>query len=350
MAVTLADIAKSAGVSQATVSRSLNDSDLIPDKTKKRIKKIAEELGFEFNANARSLITSKTGTIGIIYPNNSADFSYNLHFTSWHNELRDQLEKENLDIIISYFENKYTGQNNIRKLISGKKVDGLIIIQPVFDIETLELLKRSNKPFVFLKYVPDIDGAEKDIDVVYIDHFQGGYLAAEHLIKLGHRNIMSISADIRGGEFNLRSEGYKAALNNHGIAFDEKKLVFGDTSFNSGYQIAIDHIDTIKNTTAIFSQNDLMALGAIRALKELKIRVPEDIAVVGYDNIEFATYYKPYLTTIHQPTKEIAMLTCERLVSLLNNKESSVRRRIVLQPKLIVRESCGAPEQIKVTV
>lgn len=344
MAVTLADIAKTAGVSQSTVSRSLNDSPLIPDKTKKRIKKIAEELGFEFNANARSLITRKTGTIGIIYPNSSKDFSYNLHFSSWYNELRDKLEKENLDIIVSYFENKYTGQNNIKKLISGKKVDGLIIIQPVFDIETLELLKRNNTPFVFLKYIPDLGNEEKDIDVVYIDHFQGGHMATEHLIKLGHRSIMSITADIIGGEFNLRSEGYKFALSNNNITINEKMILLGDTSFNSGYQAIINNIEMVKKTTALFAQNDLMALGAIRALKELSIRVPEDIAVVGYDNIEFATYYKPYLTTVHQPTKEIAMLTCERLVNLLNNKESSVRRRIVIQPRLIVRESCGALE------
>jgi LacI family transcriptional regulator len=180
MTITSKEIALIAGVSQSTVSRSLNDSPLISEKTKERIRKVAKEQGFVFNANARSLSTNKTNTVGIIYPDNFNDFSVNLYFSSLHNQLRESLEKENLDLIVSFAENKFTKTNNIERLIKCQKVDGLIIVKSKLDHQTVNYLKSSKIPFVFMHHIPDISQLHNvDVDIVCTDHIKGGYLATE---------------------------------------------------------------------------------------------------------------------------------------------------------------------------
>jgi len=341
MTITSKEIALLAGVSQSTVSRSLNDSPLVSKKTKERIRKIAEEQGFAFNANARSLSTNKTDTIGIIYPDNFHDFSVNLYFSSLHNQLRESLERENLDLIVSFAENKFTKTNNIERLIKCRKVDGLIIVKSNIDNQTINYLKNSRIPFVFMHHFPNTAQLQ-DIDIVCTDHVRGGYLATEHLIKLGHSKIICISSLTETPEYELRTKGYKAALNDYNIPIDERLILYGGISFKSSYEAIKRSFDLFKHATAVFAENDIMALGVIEALREFGVSVPDDIAVVGFDDIEMSTFFKPYLTTIHQPREEIAMLTCHRLVELINSKRPSAPRKIVIQPKLIVRESCGS--------
>ncbi|WP_201318926.1 LacI family DNA-binding transcriptional regulator [Paenibacillus sp. EPM92] len=341
MPITTKDIARIANVSQSTVSRCLNNSPTISEETKKRVLQIAQQNGFQFNANARSLSTNKTHTIGVIFPRILLDYGFDINFKSWQDELMENLERLNLDVIVSLFENRFTKQNNIKKLITGRKVDGLIILQPELDRDTVAFLEKMNVPYVFCKYLPDIYKTE-EVDFVYVNQFKGGYLASEHLLNLGHKNILCISANVGGDEFRLRTEGFKSAFTDHGLEFDDKMLFFGDTTFKSGYQVIKENEGVLKEITAIFAQNDLMALGVISALKDRGIDVPNDIAVVGYDNIEICEFFKPHLTTIHQPTKELAELTCGRLVALLNSKKSNVKQKTVIEPKLVIRESCGS--------
>jgi len=340
MAITTKDIAKMANVSQSTVSRCLNDSPMISEKTKKKVLKIAQEHGFQFNAHARSLSANRTYTIGVILPKSLFDFEGEVHFRSWQNELIESLERMEFDVIVSFFENRFTKQNNIKRLIAAKKVDGLIILEPALDDETITILEETDVPFIFCKYIPPFYKT-RDVDFVCVDQFKGGYIAANHLIKQGHKNIMCISANHIGGEFGLRTEGFKAALHDNNLQYSDKMLFYGDTTFESGYRLIKDNVEMLKNITAIFAQNDLMALGSILALKESGINVPKDIAVIGFDDIELCTFYKPYLTTIHQPTKEIAALTCKRLIEKLNATESTPRQKLEISPTLVIRESCG---------
>jgi LacI family transcriptional regulator len=340
MSITTQDIAKLANVNQSTVSRCLNNSPLVSEKTKQRILKIAEENGFQFNASARSLITKRTNTIGIVFPKSLLEQGLSVHFTSWLNALIESLGELEFDAMVSFSENETTGQNNIKKLITAKKIDGLIILHPDLDKETVDFLEKSNIPFIFSKYLP-ANCKTKDVDYVYVDQFKGGYLATEHLIKLGHERILCISANISGGEFDLRTEGYKSAIYDNNLSFNKDLLFFGDSTFNSGYTVIKENDTILKNITAIFAQNDLMALGAMSALNELQINVPNDIAVVGYDDIQLCTYFKPYLTSILQPTNEVAILTCKRLVEALNSNGTSMKQNLSIQPKLVIRESCG---------
>ena len=164
----------------ATVSRSLNGSTLIPEITRKRIRGIADQLGFEFNAHARSLITRRVGTIGIILPPDFDRFGVNLYHGTLHNALRSVLECNDIDLIVAFLNNHFTGGNNVRKLVGRKKVDGLIIVQPVFERELVEFLRSKEMPFVFSHYPPPEDCPD-DVDVIYPDNEQGGFLAARHL-------------------------------------------------------------------------------------------------------------------------------------------------------------------------
>ena len=312
---------------------------MISDKTKRKVLKIAEEHGFQLNANARSLSANKTYTVGVILPKVLFDMGLDFHFRSWQNELIESLERMELDVIVSFFENRFTKQNNIERLLATKKVDGLIIMEPEIDDETNKILEKTDIPFVFCKYVPPFY-KKGNVDYVCVDQFRGGYLAGEYLIKLGHEHILCISSNQVGDEFKLRTEGFNAAFHDHNLQFDKKMLFYGGCTFKSGYQVIKDNINIMKDITAVFAQNDLMALGAISALKESGINVPDDISVIGYDDIDLCTFYKPYLTTINQPTKDTAALTCKRLIEKLNVVEPDLKLEIKINPKLIIRESC----------
>ncbi|MCX7708831.1 MAG: LacI family transcriptional regulator [Clostridia bacterium] len=338
MAVTIKDIAKIAGVNHSTVSRSLNDSPLISAETKERIKRIAEELGFEFNSNARGLSTKKTGTIGLVYPEGFENFNTNLFFSSIQRHVRQTVEREDYDVIVTFPKNRYTGGDNIQKLISRKKVDGLIIVHPDIEDQDLKYLTDTGIPFVFLHKKPASD-LGKNIDFYCTDHFKGGYLAAKHLLNAGRKRILCISYDI--DEFHMRTEGYKKALEEQRIPYDEKLVFYGDCSFESAFEAINNHMDIVKTVDGIFAQSDLMAYGAIEALRKNHIEVPEHVAVVGYDDIELGALLSPKLTTIHQPREELVVMACQRLIELIREDQKAGGTEKVLEPFLVIRESCG---------
>ncbi|TDT56507.1 LacI family DNA-binding transcriptional regulator [Fonticella tunisiensis] len=343
MTVTIKDIAKIAGVSHATVSRSLNDSPLVAEKTKKRIKELADNLGFEFNANARSLSTNKTGTVCAIFPQKFGEFGASLYYISLLNQLRTSLEEEGIDLIVSFPKSSKTGESNIKRLIISKKVDGIIIIHPrleKIDGQIINFMELSKIPYIFLHHYSSFY-EENLADSIYTDHFYGGYNATDYLIKLGHKKIMCITSVGNSYEFEQRLNGYKAALNQNNIPVDENLILFGYRDIASGYNLVRDNIKSItdKGVTAIFAHTDLMAIGAMEALKEFNIKVPDDVSIVGYDDIELAEDFKPALTTIHQPREEIALLGCKRIVEMINGKKIKNKINIVLQTRLVVRES-----------
>lgn len=345
MPITIRDIAKLAGVSHATVSRSLNNSPLVAAETRNKINELAQSLGFQFNANARSLSTNKSGTICIIYPESQDEHGVSMFYTSLVNQVRDSLERVGMDIIVTFPNNNFTGESNIKRLIISRKIDGIIIVHPNLvdvDKQVLHFIEMSKVPYVFLHHYPSFL-EDNTVDAIYTDHVRGGYLAAQYLIKSGHKNIACITSNekLKSAEFQQRTEGYKAALNNNNIPFDNELIFYGTRDIMSGYNIIKENIDCLlkKSVTAIFAQTDLMAIGVMEALKELRYNIPEDFSIVGYDDIDLIKSFKPNLTTIHQPREEIALLGCERLIELINGKKKKKIINTMLQPKLIIRES-----------
>ncbi len=337
----------------ATVSRSLNDSALIPETTRRRIHTIADQLGFEFNAHARSLITRRVGTIGIILPPDYDRFGVQMYHGTLHSALRSVLECNDIDLIVAFLTNHFSGRNNVRKLVSRKKVDGLIIVQPVFERELIEFLWSKEIPFVFSHYPPP-EECPANVDVIYPDNEQGGLLAARHLASIGRKRILCIGS--KGDrphhrEWDLRMEGMRRGFQESGIPVGPGDFLRGDMTIESGYALVMSRRESLRGYDGIAALNDLMAIGAILAVKETGLSIPRDIAVIGYDDTDLAAAMRPSLSTIHQPREELSLVTCERLLELVRSRHAgrssrtAVRRpvqaarRIVLSPKLVVRDS-----------
>jgi len=344
---TLREVAKAAGFSMATVSRSLNDSSLIPEKTRKRIREIAKELGFEFNAHARSLITRKVGTIGIILPPDYDQLGVNLYHGTLHSSLRSVLECNDIDLLVTFLNNHFTGGNNIRKLVARKKVDGLIIVQPVFERELIDYLHTREMPFVFSHYPPP-DPCPADVDIIYPDNEHGGYLAGQHLGVIGKKRILCVTTPrekVTDREYVLRLAGARRGLAESGITLRPEDLRIGNQTMESGYDAVMNAAPRIREYDAILALNDLMAIGALLAVGKLGLRVPDDIALIGYDDTDLAACIRPSLTTIHQPREELSSATCERLLELIKSRrlDGGPRdaKRTLLTPKLVVRETTG---------
>ncbi len=336
----------------STVSRSLNGSNLIPETTRSRIRGIAERLGFEFNAHARSLITRRVGSIGIILPPDFDRFGVNLYHGTLHNALRSVLEQNDLDLIVAFLTNHFTGGNNVRKLVSRQKVDGLILVQPAGDQELIAFLHAKEIPFVFSHYPPPPKCPE-GVDVIYPDNELGGFLAGEHLAGIGRSRVLCIACRAeppREREWDLRLAGVNRGLSVGKVSLRTKDILWGDGTMESGYNLIKGLGAGLAAYDGIVALNDLMAIGAILALRETGVRVPRDMAVVGYDDTDLASSMRPTLTTVHQPREELSLLTCQRLIELVKARHAvrgggRVRRspvsarRLLLPPRLVVRQT-----------
>lgn len=339
--ITIKDIAELAHVSPSTVSRGLNDSPLVAEATRARIQKLALEHGFSFNTSARSLITRKTGIIGLIYPKHFNEYQHSFYLTLLMNKIRDELEEHEYDLVVKFRTNKNGTVNNIHQLINGKKVDGLILVDSKMEQDDFDFLHENGVPFVLLQARQYYVNIEKE-NWVFVNHEKGGYIAANHLIGLGHSSILCLMLDSPQYQFAERTEGYKQALRDNNIEPDEEKIVICDGTFEHSYNLVMEKQELISHVSAIFAQTDIMALGAIEALQDLGKSVPDNTAVVAYDDIEFGKHFRPKLSTIHQPRDQLAVLGCERLLEMLDSGNTTPPMQRLIEPYLIVRESCGA--------
>ncbi len=336
--LTIKDIAEIANVSYSTVSRCLNDSPLVSDKTKEKVNKIAKEYNFQFNANARGLITSKANAIGIVLPEGFSQVSINAYHGLLLNSLRNALEEKDVDLIVTYQNNHFTKENNIVRLVNRRKIDGLILLIESPSDETLNFIRKRNFPAVFLHY-PPIRKLE-DFQAVYTDHYSGGALVAKHLISKGHSNFTVICVEQEHIEFRLRESGFCDTVIKNGGTINKLSC---DLDYWSAKKCCENNFDSIMKTTALFGSNDLIALGAMRVMKNNKVNIPNQIAVVGYDNSEFSEYANPSLTTIHQPREKLALYSIEKLFESIDNfdniKINDIDKKIKINPILIQRDS-----------
>lgn len=336
--VTIKDIARIAGVSHSTVSRSLNNSPLISTETKERIQRLARELNFAFNSSAQSLSTSKTGTVGVIFPELFNYFGNSLYMGMLLHGIRESFDRFSIDSITTFAKNKYTGESNIRRLISRRKIDGLLIVHPEIDPRDWEYIEASKIPFVVLHFKPRSYNYS-NMNYFFSDHHHGGLIATRKLIEAGCRKILCLREDSVEPQFHERTEGYKKALEEAGMEFRDDYVVRGMVSLEFGYSSILNLGERIRDFDGIFAEADLIGIGAIEALKSLGIQVPEDIQVVGYDDTELGEVFHPRLTSIHQPREEHARLACARLVELIEGADD-MPMQVVVQPRLVVRESC----------
>jgi LacI family transcriptional regulator len=328
--VTIYDIAKKANCSAMTVSRVINNSGRISEKTRKRIKAIMEELNYVPNSTARSLVLQETKTISLLITDITNPF-----FTILARGAEDTAKKNGYNLILSNSDENLLKERDYIETMLSYRVDG-VLIAPAGDksLDHLKMLRRHNIPFVVLDRA--VEGI--DTDSVLGDSREGAKNLVEYLISLGHQRIAILNGSIHVSTARLRYEGYCEVLNNHGIQLDPE-LVF-ETGYMSSetegiIQLLLEHPNP---PTAIFAANNVIALSAIRSLRSKQLRVPQDISVVGFDDLETAYLVDPFLTTIAQPAYEFGSIGMQLLIDRIQ-KHTMDWKNIILPSKLVIRQS-----------
>jgi LacI family transcriptional regulator len=327
--ITLRMVAEKAGVSVNTASRAINNKPDINQETKKRIFKVAQELGYVRNNTAVALRTKKTGTVGVVIEDNRNPF-----YAEVLNGMEVAAREKNYHIIFANTQRDYKKEEEAINLLLAKRVDGLLIA-PVQDRDDdIKNLIEVNIPFV----VVGRDFKNISLDAVYNDEVKGGFLATEYLIKKGHKRIALIDGFLYKSPAKGRLEGYKKALKKYGISMDDALVSVGDIDVKDGYERTRQMLEKDLDFTAIFAYNDMMAFGAMQAIREKGLRIPEDIGLVGYDDIPFCSLMDPALTTIRLKKQELGIESVKLLFSLINGNRKKPKK-IMLDVDIIVRKT-----------
>jgi len=331
------DIADLAGVSQATVSRALRNSPLVREDTRNRIQQIARELNYFVNRNAAGLRTHQSNTIALLLfdETDGTDKRMNLFFMSFLDNITRAAARHGYDVLLSL--QQLTDDWHIEYQASHR-ADGLILLGYGDFLkyrEKLTALASANTRFmIWGPIVKDQPGHSFGCD-----NESGGYQATKHLIDLGHQTIAFIGNTSRGSpEHASRHAGYVRALNEVGIEPSDSLCYAADNSETLGYQAAQKMLESKVPFDALFAVTDLIAIGAIRAIKDAGLRVPEDVAVVGFDDMPLAAHVTPALTTMQQNSQIAADGLVKGIVGLIEGEPVESK---LMEPRLIVRKSCG---------
>lgn len=323
------DVAQRAGVSVSTVSHVVNNSRAVSSEARVQVEQAMADLGYRPNALARSLRRQKTHSLGMIVPDNANPF-----FAEIARGIEDYGFDRGYSIILCNSDGNLQKQAAYVELLVERRVAGILFVAAGVSTELVHDLQLQRLPLVVIdREVPGVA-----VDTVQTNHYQGGQLATEHLLTLGHRRIACIAAGSDLSPSAERVTGYRDTLAAHGLPNDPDLVVLGDFQFESGYRATAQLLALPQPPTAVFACNDLMAVGCISAATALGLRVPDDLAVVGFDDIRLASFTNPPLTTIHQPKREIGRLAMEMLLARTNEPDAPPRRAR-LETRLVVRQS-----------
>ena len=330
---TIKDVAKKAGVSITTVSFVMNNRTdvMISDEVKKRVIKVARDLDYHPSAMAAGLAGRRTRNLGVVFYQEDKIISNPFSSFIIEGIVKETIEK-NFNLYFSYLKANHSGYETLPKIVREKNVDGVILIGHC-DPQVVADIKERRVPVVAIDNYPALEG----VDTVQINNRQGGQLAAEHLIKLGHKHMGLLTVASGRPNIDERGEGWRKVLSENrlsdNLAFESK-----DLSFQSGYEKAKEILQQNKKMTALFCVNDEMAAGAIRAAHEVGRQVPKDLSVVGFDNVAISQYTDPALTTLDVAKEHMGKLAVTRVLEIIENKDLGVLRQEV-PVELIVRNS-----------
>jgi LacI family transcriptional regulator len=325
------EVAARAGVSSTTVSHVVNNTRFVAEHTRARVQAAMDELGYRPNALARSLRRGQTHTIGLILPDSANPF-----FAEVGRGIESAAFDLGYSVILCNTEGDLDKEHLYMDVLSNKQVDGIIFVAAGERTDSLRALLRRKLPVV----VVDRNLTGVEVDAVLTDNRQGGYLATRHLIELGHRRIGCIAGPSHLTPSADRVTGYRTAMTEAGLPTEDGLIVRGDFHPESGRTAALALLSRSDPPTAIFACNDLMAVGTLRAAAETGRSVPVDVAIVGFDDIELASYTFPPLTTVAQPKLEMGRMALQLLIEHMRDKSRPTDRE-VLPTKLVVRGSCG---------
>jgi LacI family transcriptional regulator len=330
---TIHDVAKLAGVAPITVSRVINNSGYINDKTRKKVEAAIAKLGYVPNILARSLKSKRTNTLALIFTDITNPF-----FTILARGVEDTAGDAGFNVIFCNTDESQEKEDNYIQVILQKQVDGIILVPAESNTKSIQIIKDQGTPLV----VFDRRIANADVDVVRGDSEGGAKQLTQHLIDLGHRRIAIItgSRDVSTAEDRLI--GYKKAMEENGLK-NNIQSYYGKFTQASGNSLTRIIFEKNPKPSAIFAANNMIAIGVLRALYELGFRVPDDIALVSFDGIPDNLTMFPFMTTVSQPAYDMGKTATELLISRIKNVSGAGYKEIVFPVEFIKRESSGGP-------
>ncbi|MCP1111144.1 LacI family DNA-binding transcriptional regulator [Ohessyouella blattaphilus] len=327
---TIKDVAKRAKVSVATVSRVMGNKEHVTESARLKVEKAIKELNYQPNITARRLREQKTKSIIVIVPDINNTF-----FPEVFRGIEAVATQKGYRVWLEDMQNNPDIEREIFEVLPQKQVDGIISLTARTKRETIEAVAKQYPLVIAGQYLED-----SKIPYVGISNIKASRDAVNHLIKLGHTNIAHISGPLNQLIFQDRLKGYESALERAGLKVDKDLVFKGNYTYESAFELSTEIIKSKKQITAIFAANDEMAAGVIKGIKAAGKRVPEDYAVIGFDNIRLAAIIEPAITTINQPKKEMGKRAIEMLFDLIEGRALK-EERVVLKHSLVVRESCG---------
>jgi len=334
--ITIKDIARKANVSHTTVSRALNDKSRIKSETKQKILLIVKELNYRPDFIARSLVMKRTRTLGLVITTISNPF-----YTELSQGIESTAIRLGYNIILCSTNYDLSTEKKYIDMLRSKGVDGIIFTSAHISDPNIVGLAEDGFPMVLVNRKTHHPTVKNKVDYVGVDNLRGGFLAVEHLVKLGHERIGVIGGSSESSVGFERLEGGKKALAAYGLEVKGDYFLEGDFLRGSGYQGGKRFLAMEKPPTAIFATNDYMALGTYQAILEEGIRVPEEIALVGFNDIEFTSMKGIELTTIGQKKYEMGALAVRKLVERVEGRAGGPGEEMILEPELIIRKTCG---------
>ena len=329
-------IAEMAGVSRSTVSRVLNNHPSVRPEVRQRVQRIIDESGYAPKAAARSLASRRTQVIGLLIPRSAGTIFSDPFFGYVIQGVAEAVQKRSFFLMLSMMTSDME-PSFYNRILKGSHFDGLIMLSSDIDDPILPLLIRDQMPLVLVGRHPFF----QNVAWVDVDNREGAHEGVAHLIRLGHRRIGTITGPLHMVAGLERRDGYKQALLEAGIAILPELMTIGDFTQESGYQRMRDLLALSVRPTAVFVASDTMAVGALRAVHEAGLDVPDDIAIVGFDDLPVASYANPPLTTVYQPIIQMGALAVELLIDGFDDSQRRLAQ-VRLPTHLVVRASCGA--------
>jgi DNA-binding LacI/PurR family transcriptional regulator len=332
---TIKDIARMASVSHSTVSRALHNASLVDPKTADRIQRIARKVGYRASAVARGLVTQETRTIGVVVTTIADPFVSEVL-----SGIEETANRHGYSVFLA--ESNADSEREIKAVHSFAErwVDGIVVTSSRVGSLHFELLSEMKMPIVLINNQHPGASAHS----VMVQNTEGSRQAVQHLIRLGHRRIAYIRDKFGYQSDAERLAGYRTALRRGGIAFSKELVVCGDGKPDGGMVAMRNLLGLEEPPTAVFCYNDMTALGALRCIHDERLQVPQDISLVGFDDLFIASYTQPRLTTVRQPRRQLGQLAMDTLLKLISGQDSV--DSISVPAELVVRESTAPPSEV----
>ncbi|KZN95339.1 LacI family transcriptional regulator [Aeribacillus pallidus] len=327
--VRISDVAKMANVSTATVSRVLSNSGNVKKETAEKVLEAIKKLNYQPNLLARQLRRLETKTVLVVVPDITNTF-----FSKILRGIEQVAIENDYEVLLGDTGNSLEREKGYLDILRQKKADGMILLTARLESHLLEEISHEFPVVLACEY---LEGS--DIPTVSIDNISSARKATEYLISLGHKRIGFLSGPMDVILSRDRLKGFKQGMMQHDIAIEPNLIQEGDFSFESGFNLMTKLLALTEPPTAVFASSDEMAIGAIKAIKAKGLKVPDDISIVGFDDIKFASIFEPALTTVSQPMFEIGQKAMELLIKLIQ-KDKLEKSQYILEDRLVIRETC----------